>query len=131
MADRLDELDQKIARLRDERAALAGRRRARRAKTDTRAKILLGGDLLAQARGTGPEAAAARDVYGRSIIRLRSATKSADTITSWLGDGGGLPDVPTAPRSQVDTSGEAPGTGGADGPPPVADAGDESGPPRT
>ena len=131
MTDRLDELDRKIQKLRAERAAIAARQRAQTRKRDTRSKILLGAEILAQARGQGPEAAEARRVYDRAISRLRGDTKSRDTITAWLGDGAGLTDAGTAPRSQVDTSGEVPDTGGADGPSRVADAGHESGTPRT
>lgn len=74
-------LDQRIAQLKQQRAAVAARERARERKRDTRCKIILGSGLLALVRAGDPQAVA---VY--RTIRSSLDERAAKAFEGWTGE---------------------------------------------
>ena len=77
----VDEIDKQIAQLKERRAAVVARERARERKRDARCKILLGGGLLALVRDGDAQAA---QVYSR--IRDTLDERSAQAFKGWTGE---------------------------------------------
>ena len=92
--DTIEEIRARIAKLRARETALIQGRAERRRKIDTRIKILLGANLIAQARGEGADAAEARRVYGRAFVQLRADGRNRKfidkSLADWLSDGCGI-----------------------------------------
>ena len=76
----VDALDRQIAQLKERRAAVVARERARERKRDARCKILLGSGLLALVKEGDAEAAA---VYRR--IRVALGAPAAKAFEGWDG----------------------------------------------
>ena len=74
-------LDKRIKQLKQRRAAVVARERARERKRDARCKILLGGGLLALVRDGDAQAA---QVYSR--IRETLDERSAQAFKGWAGE---------------------------------------------
>ena len=77
----VDSIDKQIAQLKQRRAAVAARERARERKRDARCKILLGGGLLALVRDGDRQAVA---VY--RAIRSSLDKRSAKAFEGWTGE---------------------------------------------
>ena len=75
------EIDRQIAQLKERRAAVVARERARERKRDTRCKILLGGGLLSLVKGGDADATA---VYRR--IRGTLDERAAQAFDGWAGE---------------------------------------------
>ena len=74
-------LDKRIEQLKQQRAAVVARERARERKRDARCKILIGGGLLALVRDGDAQAVA---VYSR--IRGTLDERSAQAFQGWAGE---------------------------------------------